>query len=100
MSRQLDNANEELRDLRMAIGQADSYNETLVRENDALRKEIEELINSRRRKGKGRYRDDDESEGEGRQIKRHRTVTVAHSSEEDDDEDVDDEARVSLLNFN
>lgn len=99
MGRQLDNANEELRDLRMAIGQADSYNETLVRENDALRKEIEELINSRR-KGKGRYRDDDESEGEGRQIKRHRTTTVAHSSEEEDDEDVDDEARVSLLNFN
>lgn len=81
----------------MAIGQADSYNETLVRENEALRKEIEELINSRRKGKARRYRDDDESEGEGRQIKRHRTV--AHSSEEDDedDEDVDDEARVSKL---
>lgn len=97
LNRQLNNANDELRDLRTSFGQVTSYNELLVRENAELKSKL---------KGKGRARDDedddeeeDEDTGDSRQTKRQRRVT--HSSEED--EEVEDErARVSfkLISFN
>jgi len=94
LSRQLNNANDELRDLRTTFGQVTSYNELLVRENAELKRKL-------KGKGKGRARDDDdesedEDAGDNRQIKRQRRVT--HSSEED--EEVEDErARVSLNSY-
>jgi len=96
LSRQLNNANDELRDLRTTFGQVTSYNELLVRENAELKRKLKG-----KGKGKGRaWDDDDESEdedaGDSRQIKRQRRVT--HSSEED--EEVEDErARVSLNSY-
>ena len=96
LSRQLNNANDELRELRTTFGQVTSYNELLVRENAELKRKLKG-----KDKGKGRARDDDdepedEDAGDSCQIKRQRRV--AHSSEED--EEVGDErARVSLLNF-
>jgi regulator of replication initiation timing len=98
LSRQLNNANDELRELRTTFGQVTSYNELLVRENAELKRKLK---GKGKDKGKGRARDDDdepedENAGDSRQIKRQRRV--AHSSEED--EEVGDErARVSLLNF-
>jgi len=92
LSRQLNNANDELRDLRTTFGQVTSYNELLVRENAELKRKL---------KGKGRARDDDEEPenedtGYSRQTKRQKRVT--HSSEED--EEVEDErARVSLNSY-
>jgi regulator of replication initiation timing len=92
LSRQLNNANDELRDLRTTFGQVTSYNELLVRENAELKRKL---------KGKGRARDDDEEPededtGYSRQTKRQKHVT--HSSEED--EEVEDErARVSLNSY-
>jgi len=94
LSQQLNNANNELRNLCITFGQVTSYNELLIRENAELKRKL-------KGKGKGRARDDDdepedEDAGDSRQIKRQRRV--AHSSEED--EEVGDErARVSLLNF-
>ena len=96
LSRQLNNANDELRELRTTFGQVTSYNELLVRKNAELKRKLKG-----KDKGKGWARDDDdepedENAGDSRQIKRQRRV--AHSSEED--EEVGDErARVSLLNF-
>ena len=96
LSRQLNNANDELRDLRITFGQVTSYNELLVRENAELKRKLKG-----KGKGKGRARDDDdESEDEdaddSRQIKRQRRVT--HNSEED--EEVEDErAKVSLNSY-
>jgi len=96
LSRQLNNANDELRDLRTTFGQVTSYNELLVRENAELKRKLKG-----KGKGKGRARDDDdesedEDAGDSRQIKRQRRVT--HSSEED--EEVEDErARVSLNSY-
>ncbi len=92
LSRQLNNANDELSDLRTTFGQVTSYNELLVRENAELKRKL---------KGKGRARDDDEEPededtGDSRQTKRQRRVI--HSSEED--EEVEDErARVSLNSY-
>jgi regulator of replication initiation timing len=92
LSRQLNNANDELRDLHTTFGQVTSYNELLVRENAELKRKL---------KGKGRARDDDEEPededtGYSRQTKRQKRVT--HSSEED--EEVEDErARVSLNSY-
>ena len=94
MSRQLNNANDELRDLCTTFGQVTSYNELLVRENAELKRKL---------KGKGKgwaWDDDDELEdedaGDSHQIKQQRRVT--HSSEED--EKVEDErARVSLNSY-
>lgn len=93
LSRQLNNANDELRELRTTFGQVTSYNELLVRENAELKRKL---------KGKGRARDDDEEPededtgDDSRQTKRQRRVT--HSSEED--EEVEDErARVSLNSY-
>jgi regulator of replication initiation timing len=92
LSRQLNNANDELRDLCTTFGQVTSYNELLVRENAELKRKL---------KGKGRARDDDEEPededtGYSRQTKRQKRVT--HSSEED--EEVEDErARVSLNSY-
>ena len=43
LSRQLNNANEELRELRTAFGQVTSYNEILVHENERFQEEIREL---------------------------------------------------------
>jgi regulator of replication initiation timing len=92
LSRQLNNANDELRDLRTTFGQVTSYNDLLVRENAELKRKL---------KGKGRARDDDEEPededtGYSRQTKRQKRVT--HSSEED--EEVEDErARVSLNSY-
>ena len=89
LNRQLNNANDELRELRTSFGQVTSYNELLVRENADLKRKL---------KGKGRARDDDEEPededtDDSRQTKWQRRVT--HSSEED--EEVEDErARVSL----
>ena len=96
LSRQLNNANDELRDLRTNFGQVTSYNELLVRENAELKRKLKG-----KGKGKGRARDDDdesedEDAGDSRQIKQQRRVT--HSSEED--EEVEDErARVSLNSY-
>ena len=60
ISRQLNNANDELRDLRTTFGQVTSYNELLVRENAELKRKLKG-----KGKGKGRARDDDdESEDE------------------------------------
>jgi len=92
LSRQLNNVNDELRDLCTTFGQVTSYNELLVRENAELKRKL---------KGKGRARDDDEEPededtGDSRQTKRQRRVI--HSSEED--EEVEDErARVSLNSY-
>ncbi len=92
LSRQLNNANDELSDLRTTFGQVTSYNELLVRENAELKRKL---------KGKGRARDDDEEPededtGDSRQTKRQQHVI--HSSEED--EEVEDErARVSLNSY-
>jgi regulator of replication initiation timing len=92
LSRQLNNANDELRDLRTTFGQVTSYNELLVRENAELKRKL---------KGKGRAQNDDEEPededtGYSRQTKRQKRVT--HSSEED--EEVEDErARVSLNSY-
>ena len=94
MSRQLNNANDELHDLCTTFGQVTSYNELLVRENAELKRKL-------KGKGKGQTRDDDnepedEDAGNSRQIKRQRYVT--HSSEED--EEVEDErAKVSLNSY-
>lgn len=95
LSRQLNNANDELRELRTTFGQVTSYNELLVRENADLKRKL-------KNKGKGRARDDDEEPeyedtgDDSRQTKRQRRVT--HSSEED--EEVEDEsARVSLNSY-
>ena len=94
LSRQLNNANDELRELRTTFGQVTSYNELLVRENAELKRKL-------KGKGKGRARDDDdepedEDAGDSRQIKQQRRVT--HSSEED--EEVEDErAGVSLNSY-
>jgi len=93
LSRQLNNANDELRELRTTFGQVTSYNELLVRENADLKRKL-------KNKGKGRARDDDEEDedtgDDSRQTKRQRRVT--HSSEED--EEVEDErARVSLNSY-
>ena len=89
LSRQLNNANDELRDLRTTFGQVTSYNELLVRENAELKRKL---------KGKGRARDDDEEPededtGDSRQTKRQRRVT--HSSAEEDEEVEDERARVN-----
>ena len=94
LSRQLNNANDELHDLRTTFGQVTSYNELLVRENAELKRKL-------KGKGKGRARDDDdepedEDAGDSRQIKRQRRVT--HSSEEDDEVE-DERARVSLNSY-
>ena len=43
LSRQLSNANEELRELRTAFGQVTSYNEILVHENEHFQEEIKKL---------------------------------------------------------
>ena len=51
LSRQLNNANDELRELRTTFGQVTSYNELLVRENAELKRKL---------KDKDRARDDDE----------------------------------------
>ena len=96
LSRQLNNANDELRDLRTTFGQVTSYNELLVRENAELKRKLKG-----KGKGKGRARDDDdepedEDAGDSRQIKRQRRVT--HSSEEDDEVE-DERARVSLNSY-
>ncbi|UZO15335.1 uncharacterized protein OCT59_006763 [Rhizophagus irregularis] len=40
LNRQLDNANGELRDLRLDVGQLQSYNNILSQENDGLRHDI------------------------------------------------------------
>ena len=93
LSRQLNNANDELRDLRTTFGQVTSYNELLVRENAELKRKL---------KGKGRARDDDEEPededtGDSRQTKRQRRVT--HSSAEEDEEVEDESARVSLNSY-
>jgi regulator of replication initiation timing len=93
LSRQLNNANDELREIRTTFGQVTSYNELLVRENADLKRKL-------KNKGKGRARDDDEEDedtgDDSRQTKRQRRVT--HSSEED--EEVEDErARVSLNSY-
>ena len=88
LSWQLNNANDELRDLRITFGQVTSL---LVRENM-------ELIKG---KGKGQARDDDdepedEDSSNSHQIKRQQHVI--YSSEED--EEVEDErARVSLNSY-
>jgi regulator of replication initiation timing len=93
LSRQLNNANDELRDLRTTFGQVTSYNELLVRENADLKRKL---------KGKGRARDDDEEPededtSDSRQTKRQRRVT--HSSAEEDEEVEDESARVSLNSY-
>lgn len=93
LSRQLNNANDELRELRTTFGQVTSYNELLVRENADLKRKL-------KNKGKGRAQDDNEEDedtgDDSRQTKRQRRVT--HSSEED--EEVEDEsARVSLNSY-
>ena len=94
LSRQLNNANDELRDLRTTFGQVTSYNELLVRKNAKLKRKL---------KGKGKgwawdddYEPEDEDAGDSRQIKWQQHVT--HSFEED--EEVEDErARVSLNSY-
>ena len=93
LSRQLNNANDELRDLRTTFGQVTSYNELLVRENAELKRKL---------KGKGRARDDDEEPededtGDSHQTKRQRRVT--YSSAEEDEEVEDERARVSLNSY-
>ena len=87
LSRQLNNANDELCNLCITFGQVTSYNELLVRENAELKRKLKG-----KGKGKGWAQDDDdepedEDAGDSRQIKRQRHVT--HSSEED--EEVEDE---------
>ena len=98
LSRQLNNTNDELRDLRTTFGQVTSYNELLVRENAELKRKLK---GKGKGKGKGRVRDDDdepedEDAGDSRQIKWQRRVT--HSSEEDDEVE-DERARVSLNSY-
>ena len=94
LSRQLNNANDELHDLCTTFRQVTSYNELLVRENAELKRKFKD-------KGKGQAQDndnepEDEDAGDSHQIKRQRHVT--HSSEED--EEVEDErARVSLNSY-
>ena len=89
LSRQLNNANDELRDLCTTFRQVTLYNELLVRENAELKRKL---------KGKGRARNDDEESenedtGDSRQTKRQRCVT--HSSAEEDEEVEDERARVN-----
>ena len=55
MNRQLNNANDELRNLCITFGQVTSYNELLVRENAELERKLKG-----KGKGKGRARDDDD----------------------------------------
>src|SRR5205085_7380038 len=94
LSWQLNNANDELRDLCTTFGQVTSYNELLVCENAKLKRKL-------KGKGKGQARDndnkpEDEDAGNSHQIKRQLHVT--HSSEED--KEVEDErARVSLNSY-
>ena len=76
LSWQLNNANDELRDLCTTFGQVTSYNELLVRENAELKRKLKD-------KGKGWAQDDDnkpedEDADDSHQIKRQRHVT--HSS--------------------
>lgn len=108
LSRQLNNANEELRELRTAFGQVTSYNEILVHENERFQEEIRELKLTREESAhkesirKGKRRQDGDDKTEGHQTKRPRRV--AHSSDEgNESEDGDETARVrysTLLNFN
>jgi len=72
LSRQLNNANDELRELRTEFGKATSYNEVLIRENESLRDEL----------GRSRRRCRDEETDEGRRGKR-----TQHSSEDESDEE-------------
>ena len=82
MSRQLNNANEELRDLRTEIGKATSYNEALVRENESLQDELG--------RGRRRYRDKELDDD-------HRGKRTRHSSESDEEgNDNIEAARVRL----
>ena len=108
MSRQLNNANKELQELRIAFGQVTSYNEILVHENEHFQEKIRELKLTRKESAhkesirKEKRRQDSDDETEGHQTKRPRRV--AHSSDEgDESEDGDETARVrysTLLNFN
>ena len=59
LTRQLDNSNDDLRDLQVKIGQVTSYNEVLAQENEDLR----EGLNSRR--SRRRHRDESNVEAEG-----------------------------------
>ena len=76
LSRQLSNANEELRELRTAFGQVTSYNEILVHENERFQEEIRELKLTREESAykesirKGKRRQDSDNETEGHQTKR------------------------------
>ena len=72
MSRQLNNASEELRDLRTEFGKVTGDNEALIRENESLRDEL----------GRSRRRRRDEETDEGRRGKQTR-----HSSEDESDEE-------------
>ena len=86
LSRQLNNANDELRELQTSFGQVTSYNKVLIHENESLRDDIEYLKPTR--KGRRRYRGDHETEGDDRQAKRSRIV--AHSSDKSEEEREDD----------
>ena len=94
LSRQLNNANDELCNLCITFGQVTSYNELLVCKNAELKRKL-------KGKGKGQAWDDndepeDKDAGDSHQIKRQRRVT--HSFEED--EEVEDErARISLNSY-
>lgn len=63
LSRQLNNAHDELRELRTAFGQVTSYNEMLVHENDELKEEVKHLKSHKSKRRQDNY------ETEDRQIK-------------------------------
>ena len=69
LSRQLNNANDELSDLCTTFGQITSYNELLVRENAELKHKL---------KGKGQAHDDDKEPEDQTNWQPY----VIHSSEE------------------
>jgi regulator of replication initiation timing len=93
LNRQLDNANNELRDLRYDVGQLQSYNEIIGEENVELRKMLR--LRSAPQQDTGSNADI-ESEDDARPSKRHRKEKgkkpMRHS--EDEMEVDDDGARV------
>jgi len=93
LTRQLDNANEELRDLRHDVGQLQSYNEVIGQENEDLRQMLRSRSAPQQDIGSNA---DVESEEEARPSKRQKREKgkkpVCHS--EDEMEVDDDGARV------
>jgi hypothetical protein len=88
LTRQLDLANRELRNLQIEIGHVTAHNDILKKENEELRAS---------RKGRRRVRESEDDVEQGLP-KRMRIGRVRHSSD-DEEEEVNEEARVRQIYF-